>query len=150
MRIYAPAGHMTLGGGLDGILGPNSVSGKIPSRLIVWDHTRWEGRKLTHLQLQDCHRLRCCFTESKIVISTMQNLPWAWSILIMASEGSRSWDWIRFILTPFISVIYLSSYFVEEFLNQSLFVLSRSARNFPKKRINWLQRNFFLSGSDVG
>ena len=44
--------------------------------------------------------------------------------------------WIRFILTPFISVIYLSSYFVEEFLNQSLFVLSRSARNFPKKRIN--------------
>ena len=35
-----------------------------------------------------------------------------------------------------ISVIYLSSYFVEEFLNQSLFVLSRSARNFPKKRIN--------------
>ena len=97
VRIYAPAGHMTLGGGLDGILGPNSVSGKIPSRLIP-----------------------------------------AWSILIMASEGSRSWDWIRFILTPFISVIYLSSYFVEEFLNQSLFVLSRSARNFPKKRINWL------------
>ena len=34
VRIYAPAGHMTLGGGLDGILGPNSVPGKIPSRLI--------------------------------------------------------------------------------------------------------------------
>ena len=40
VRIYAPAGHMTLGGGLDGILGPNSVSDSFPpySRLIDLDN----------------------------------------------------------------------------------------------------------------